>query len=108
MAKQGGDQISEDQVAVQSGTINGATTGKVAYSQINVGSIKIVMLYFNGYENDTTTNDTITFPIAYVNPPTVIAGNSTLPAMTATATVLTITSPDTTVIYTGTCLMIGV
>ena len=75
---------------------------------INVGGIKIMMLYFNGYENDTTTNDTITFPIAYVNAPTVIAGSSTLPAMSATATVLTITSPDATTTYTGTAIIAGV
>ena len=108
MVREGGEQIKSDAVPSQGGTLSGATAGSVTYSQINVGGIKIMMLYFNGYENDTTTNDTITFPIAYVNAPTAIAGNSTLPAMSATATVLTITSPDATTTYTGTAIIAGV
>ena len=108
MAKQGGDQLSSDQFAVLSGSISGATAGTVSYSQLNIGGIKIMFLYFNGYENDTTTNDTITFPIAYVNAPTAIAGNSTLPAMNQTTTVLSITSPDATTTYTGTAIVMGI
>ena len=108
MVREGGEQIKSDAVPSKGGTLAGATAGSVTYSQINVGGIKIMMLYFNGYENDTTTNDTITFPVAYVNAPTAIAGNSTLPAMSATATVLTITSPDATTTYTGTAIIAGV
>ena len=108
MAKQGGEQLSSDQIAVQSGTISGATAGTVSYSQLNIGGIKITFLYFNGYENDGTTNDTITFPIPYTDAPTAIAGNSTLPAMTQTTTVLSITSPDATTTYTGTAIVMGI
>ena len=108
MVREGGEQIKSDAVPSQGGTLAGATTGKIAYSQINIGSIKIMMLYFNGYENDTTTNDTITFPIPYTDAPTAIAGNSTLPAMTQTTTVLSITSPDATTTYTGTAIVMGI
>jgi hypothetical protein len=66
-----------------------------------------MVLYFDGYENDTTTNQTITFPIAYNNAPTVAVGNSTLPAFTTSTTVLTITAPDATTTYTGTALVAG-
>ena len=66
-----------------------------------------MILYFNGYENDTTTNQTITFPIAYTNAPTVAVGNSTLPAFSTSTTVLTITAPDATTTYTGTAIAVG-
>ena len=107
MTMQGGSQISEDQIPVLNGSISGETAGSVSYSQINLGGIKITMVYFNGYENDTTTNQTITFPIAYNNAPTVAVGNSTLPAFTTSTTVLTITAPDATTTYTGTALVAG-
>lgn len=103
----GGNQISPSQVSNLSGSISGATAGTVTYQQMQLGTIKVMVLYFNGYENDTTTNDTITFPIAHANAPTVIPGGSTLPSMTASATVLTITSPDSTTTYTGTATVIG-
>ena len=108
MAKQGGEQLSSDQFAVLSGSISGTTNGTVSYSQLNIGGIKIMFLYFNGYENDTTTNQSITFPIPYTDAPTAIAGNSTLPAMTQTTTVLSITAPDAVTVYTGTAIVMGI
>ena len=107
MAMQGGNQISEDQIPVSSGSLSGETAGSVSYSEINLGGIKITMVYFNGYENDTTTNQDITFPIAYGNTPEIVIGNSTLPALSASTTELTITAPDTTTTYTGFALIIG-
>ena len=107
MARQGGDQITEDMVPNTSGSLAGTTAGTVTYRQIDLGGVKVMVLYFDGYENDTTTNQTITFPIAYNNAPTVAVGNSTLPAFTTSTTALTITAPDATTVYTGFVLIIG-
>ena len=107
MARQGGDQITEDMVPNTSGSLTGTTAGTVTYRQIDLGGVKVMVLYFDGYENDTTTNQTITFPIAYNNAPTVAVGNSTLPAFTTSTTVLTIKAPDATTTYTGTALVAG-
>ena len=107
MAMQGGNQISEDQIPVSSGSLSGETAGSVSYSETNLGGIKITMVYFNGYENDTTTNQDITFPIAYGDAPEIVVGNSTLPALSASTTELTITAPDSTTAYTGFALIIG-
>ena len=90
-----------------SGSLAGTTAGTVYYWQFNLGGIKIFVAYFSGYENDTTTNQTITFPIAYTYAPTVIVGNSTLPSLSASTTTLTITAPNSTTTYTGTVLVIG-
>lgn len=107
MVTQGGNQISEDQIPVEHNELAGAIAGQVDYWQINLGGIKIFVMYFDDYENDTTNNQSITFPIAYQNTPTLVLGNSTLPSMSATATVLTITSPDSTTLYNGTAFVIG-
>ena len=108
MAKQGGDQITEDQVPYLSGSLAGTTAGSVALTEINMGGVKITILYFSGYENDTTTDQTMSFPLAYTNAPTVVIGGSTLPAVSASASTITITAPNSTTAYSGTCLMIGV
>jgi len=108
MTMQGGSQINENQIPVLSGSLAGETAGSVSYSEINLGGIKIAMAYFNGYENDTTTNQTITFPIAYGNTPEIVVGNSTLPTLSASTTELTITAPDATTTYTGFALIIGI
>ena len=108
MTMQDGSQISEDQIPVLRDVISGETSGSAAYMEINLGGIKITMVYFNGYENDTTTNQTITFPIAYGNTPEIVVGNSTLPTLSASTTALTITAPDSTTVYTGFALIIGI
>jgi hypothetical protein len=107
MARQGGDQITEDMVPNTSGSLAGTTAGTVTYRQIDLGGVKVMVLYFNGYENDTTTNQTITFPIAYGDTPEIVVGNSTLPTLSASTTALTITAPDSTTVYTGFALIIG-
>ena len=65
----GGNQLNENQIARLEGSLAGTTAGNVTYRQINLGGVKIVILFFNGYENDTTTNQSITFPIAYGDTP---------------------------------------
>ena len=103
----GGNQIASSQIGILKGSLTGTTAGTVYYYQINLGGVKTFVAVFNGYENDTTTNQTITFPIAYVNAPTVIAGNSTLPTLSASTTALTITAPDATTVYSGTAIVSG-
>ena len=107
MAITQGNQIASDQLANYSGSLAGTTAGSVAYSQINIGGLKVMILYFNGYENDTTTNQSFDFPIAYANDPVIIIGNSTLPALSASTTDLTITAPDATTTYTGYAVIAG-
>lgn len=79
----------------------------MSYSQINIGRIKLTVVFFNGYENDTTTNQSFDFPIAYANDPVIMVGNSTLPALSASTTDLTITAPDATTTYTGYAVIAG-
>ena len=104
----GGNQLNPDQLPVHADSAAGPIVGQLYYDSLNLGGIKIVVLYFDDYENDTTTNQVITFPIPFINPPTVIVGNSTLPTMTATATELTIVSPDSTTLYSGAATIIGI
>ena len=107
MSSQGGNKLSPDQIAGYSDTLAGETAGSVSYSQINIGGIKLTVVLFNGYENDTTTNQSFDFPIAYANDPVIIIGNSTLPALAASTTALTITAPDATTTYTGYAVVAG-
>jgi len=78
-------------------TLAGTTAGSAIWNMPYQGSgYKKVIVYLNGYENTTTTAQTITFPTAFTYTPIVttsISGVSasttalTLPAsMTATAT----------------------
>jgi len=80
-------------------TLTGTTAGSIIWSQPMQGSaLKLVILYASGYENTTTTAQSITFTKAFTNTPatlvnttgmsiTVSATGVTLPAsMTAAAT----------------------
>jgi len=80
-------------------TLTGTSAGSIVWSQPMQGSaLKLVILYASGYENTTTTAQSITFTKAFTNTPatlvnttgmtiTVSATGVTLPAsMTAAAT----------------------
>jgi hypothetical protein len=80
-------------------TLTGTSAGSIIWSQPLQGSaLKLVILYASGYENTTTTAQSITFTKAFTNTPatlvnttgmtiTVSATGVTLPAsMTAAAT----------------------
>ena len=93
--------------AVGSGSLSGTTAGTVTYFEPFAGSAyKKVVLYFNGYENDTTTNQTITYPTAFATVAAVTFNNTGLTLSTSTTT-LTITAPDSTTTYTGLVIMEG-
>ena len=70
-------------------------------------STKRVLAYFKDYENDTTTNQTITFPTAYTYTPAV-ATNTTGLTVSASTTALTITAPNSTTTYSGVVEVVGI
>lgn len=82
-------------------TLAGTTAGSVVWSMpFQGGSYKKFIAYFNGYENDTVTSQTITFSVAFSFNPLVTNSIGGL-TITATTTTLTITAPDNTTTYSG-------
>ena len=61
--------------------------------------MKTVLAYFNGYENDTATAQTVTYPTAFTQTP-VIDNPSSVGGLSTDTTQLTI-NPDSTSKYTG-------
>jgi hypothetical protein len=81
-------------------TLTGTTAGSVKWSQYMQGQFKAFAAQFLSYENNTTTNQTITFPTPFVNTP-VIVTNTTGLTISVTTTTLTITAPNNTTVYNG-------
>jgi hypothetical protein len=88
-------------------SLAGTTAGTIDYVMPEVGTAKKFIAFANGYENDTTTAQTITFPTAFTNAPAVSTNTSGL-TLSATATTLTITAPDATTTYTGVIIVEGI
>ena len=86
-------------------SMSGPTAGNVFWQQPGRDPNRF-LAYFDGYENDTTTNQTITFPTAYTYTPTV-STNSTGLTVSASTTELTITSPNSTTTYSGVVEVVG-
>jgi hypothetical protein len=80
--------------------ISGTTAGSVKWSQYMQGQFKAFAAQFLGYENNTTTNQTITFSTPFVNTP-VITTNTTGLTITVNTTTLTISAPNNTTQYSG-------
>ena len=106
MAITQGNQIASDQLANYSGSLAGTTAGSVAYSQINIGGLKVMILYFNGYENDTTTNQTIDYPLAFASYAGISLNTTGLTISTTTSGIV-ITAPDATTTYSGIVIVEG-
>jgi len=71
-------------------TLTGTSAGSIIWSQPMQGSaLKLVILYANGYENTTTTAQSITFTKAFTNTPAVIV-NTTGMSITVSATGVTL------------------
>jgi len=88
-------------------TTNGTTAGTVQIVlQRNTHIYKKYMITFSGYENDTTTAQTIDFPLAFATS-ALISGNNTGLTISATTTGITITAPDSTTTYTGIVIVEG-
>lgn len=88
-------------------SLAGTTAGTIEYVMPEQGVAKKFVAYANAYENDTTTSQTITFPVAFANVPAIVS-NTTGLTVSATATTLTITAPDATTTYTGVIVIEGI
>jgi len=72
-------------------TLTGTSAGSIIWSQPLQGSaLKLVILYANGYENTTTTAQTITFTKAFTNTPAVLVNTT---GMTITVSTTGVTLP---------------
>ena len=86
---------------------NGTTAGTVTQLVLeNQSGYKKVMFYFNGYENDTTTNQSIDFIYPFATIANVSA-NTTGLTISATTSGSTITAPDSTTLYNGIVIVEG-
>ena len=80
--------------------VTGTTAGSFTWVMPEQGAgMKTVLVYFNGYENDTTTAQTVTYPTAFTQTP-VIDNPSSVAGLSTDTTQLSI-KPDTTTKYTG-------
>jgi len=71
-------------------TLTGTSAGSIVWSQPLQGSaLKLVVLYASGYENTTTTAQSITFTKAFTNTPAVIV-NTTGMSITVSTTGVTL------------------
>jgi hypothetical protein len=88
--------------------LNGTTAGNVIWSQPGHGvSFKIVMLYFNGYQNNTATAQTITWPQPFNNPPTGMVGTAYCPAGLAVSGAAATLPVSMAAPFTGQCILGG-
>jgi len=100
--------ITQSNIAPPStASLTGTTAGSITYIQVNsLSTYKKVLLYANGYENDTTTNQSITYPVAFSTVAAVTFNNTGLTVSTS-LTALTITAPNSTTTYTGVIVVEG-
>ena len=88
-------------------TLTGSTAGSIVWSMPFQGSsYKRFIAYFDAYENDTTTAQTISYPTAFTETPVISTNSASVPGVTTTATELSI-DPDTTTAYTGWVIVEG-
>jgi hypothetical protein len=88
-------------------TTAGTTAGSVIQQFVEFKPLyKKLLIQFSGYENNTTTNQTINFPLSFSSY-AVITGNNTGLTITASTTGITITSPNSTTTYSGIVIVEG-
>jgi len=88
-------------------TTAGTTAGSVTQQFVEYGELhKKLMIQFSGYENDTTTNQTISFPLPF-STSAVITGNNTGLTVSTTTSGITITAPNSTATYSGIVIVEG-
>lgn len=86
---------------------DGTTAGTVTQTYTELESYyKKYIFYFNGYENDTTTNQVIDFIQAFSTIAS-ITYNGTGLTISATTSGITITAPDSTTTYSGIVIVEG-
>jgi len=88
-------------------TVAGTTAGTVDMRFIEYAlSHKKLFITFSGYENDTTTNQTIDYPLPF-STTAVISANNTGLTISATTSGITITAPNSTTTYSGIIIVEG-
>ena len=80
--------------------VTGTTAGSFTWVMPEQGAgMKTVLVYFNGYENDTSTAQKVTYPTAFTKTPA-IDNSAGVAGLSTDTTQLTI-NPDNTTKYTG-------
>ena len=95
--------------SINSSTVSGPTAGTVnMYATLWTPLDRKYTIEFSGYENDTTTNQSIPFPsgFTFINTPVIIV-NTTGLTISVTTTGITITAPDSTTTYSGIVVVEG-
>ena len=88
-------------------TVNGITAGTVYVNLVSQQpQYKKKVIIFNGYENDTTTNQVIDFIIGF-NTIASITSNTTGLTIATSVSGITITAPDNTTTYSGIVVVEG-
>ena len=86
---------------------SGTTAGTVKMDAVTYRtSYKKYIITLSGYENDTTTNQTINFPLPF-STSAVITGNNTGLTISTTTSGITITAPNNTTTYNGIVIVEG-
>jgi hypothetical protein len=98
--------ISTANLPILSST-SGTTAGTVDMRFTEyAGSHKKMIITFSGYENDSTTNQTINFPMPFSSYAVASVNNTGL-TITPSTTGITITAPDSTTTYSGIVIVEG-
>jgi len=86
---------------------NGTTAGTVSMDAVEYRiEYKKYVITFSGYENDTATNQTISYPLPF-STSAVISANNTGLTISTTTSGITITSPNSTTTYSGIVIVEG-
>ena len=88
--------ITQSNIAPPStASLTGTTAGSITYIQVNsLSTYKKVLLYANGYENTTSTAQTVTYPVAF-SAVAAITANTTGMSVSTSLTALTLPAPMT-------------
>lgn len=82
-------------------TVTGTTAGSlVATMPVQETTYKKAIIWLDGYENDTTTAQTYTFPMGFTETPAVTTNSASVPGVSVSKSTLSL-APDTTTAYTG-------
>jgi hypothetical protein len=88
-------------------TVNGPTAGTVTVDAVHYATNYMkYIITFSGYENNTTTNQTINFPIPFSSYAVITANNIGL-TISASTSGITVTSPNSTTTYSGIVIVEG-
>jgi len=86
----------------------GTTAGTVTMRFISyLLTYKKLIISLNNYENDTTTNQTIDFPLPFISGTVITSGNNTGLTISTTSAYITINAPNSTTTYSGIIIVEG-